>query len=341
MRAWVVSLLLVPLLSGCLDAGQVFGSDPDKADCTQNIETMTYWLAGGDLQPQLPENSGSTPGNAFSNAFLVDDADEWLSAPITQGIRITGDVTLDVWVESTGAPAAFVDQGTPDPESGWQFFTQFGSDRGFAPSYHNVYGDTFAEPGTVTHYVQTFSMPEGGLVVESGDRLRLLITSLVLDHPTKGGSHDILWGRDTPSAISFQAVCYLDRDWSIEDTATTPISLPGNQGLLTGAAPAEEGVNVQSVEFLLHETTQRLTITLKQTGTDLAPPKNDMDVVILDADGELVWNIGSPYVDESGTLWKPNLDALMPAGTYTAQVHSYSGRFYEGTLTIVQETALR
>lgn len=346
MRAWVAVLFLVPVLSGCLDAGEVFGSDPSEADCNRSPESMTYWLGGSELLPALPDATGRTVGNGFSNAFIVDEADEWLSAPLEDGIRILGDVTLDVWVESTGAPAVFTEGGplsggVGDPTSGWQFFTQFGSDRGFAGSYHNVYGDTFSEPGTVTHYVQTFTMPEGGLVVESGDRLRLLLTSLVLDDPTAGGSHYILWGRDTPSAVSFNAVCYPDREWAVDDIAVTDIALPGNQGLLTGAIPAQEGVNVQSVDFHLREATERLTISLEQTGTDLSPPKNDMDVTVLDASGEPVWSIGSPYVDESGTFWKANLDALMPPGEYTVQVNSYSGKGYEGVLTIVQESPLR
>ena len=339
--AWTVALLLFPLTAGCLDAGTVFGSDPDAASCTQTVVPYMFWLdAGLSLSPTAPSSSGKTDGNAFSNAFLVDEADEWLSDPFMDGIRILGDVTLDLWVERQGTPAVFVDQATPDPSQGWQFFTQFGTDRGFAPDYHNVHGDTVAEPGTVTQYAQEFTMPEGGLVVERGDRLRLLLTSLVLDS-TDDGSHAILWGGDTPSALSFEAVCYVDRDWAFEDGDATSISLAGNQGLLTGAVPEEEGFNIQSVPFTLRAATERLTITLEQDPNTVAVPKNDMDVVVLDASGAQVWSVGSPYSDEAGRLWKQNLDAFMPPGDYTAQVHSYSGKQYTGTLTITQESSFR
>ena len=55
--------------------------------------------------------------------------------------------------------------------------------------------------------------------------------------------------------------------------------------------------------------------------------------------GRAVWSIGSPYSNETGTLWADNLQAVFPDGTLTVEVDSYSGVDYQGHLTVTAETA--
>jgi hypothetical protein len=330
-RTVVVWLALTFALAGCISASDDI--DPDTTPCATEPVAQTYWLSQGlALRPSEPTFAGRTDGNGASNAFVADDSDEWRSSAFTEGIRIIGEVKLDLYAESKGAVAPYTHPD--DSTQGWQFFTQFGSDRGFAGTYHNVYGDAFSPPGTVTHYEQSFMMPEGGHVVESGDQLRLLLTSLAADSGD-GGSHTILWGGETPSRLTFEAVCYLDRSWELLNVESEPIALTGNQGLLTGAVEEREGVNVQNVTFTLLRNTERLTIQLQETNKNDGT-KDDMDLVIENASGPVV-GIGSPYADEIGTFWRANLAAFLPPGDYTVSVHSYSGTNYEGTLTITQE----
>jgi len=163
--------------------------------------------------------------------------------------------------------------------------------------------------------------------------VRLLLTSLVLDD-AEGSGHDILFGGETASRITYLARCYPERSWTETGRQESTVDLVGNQGLLTGAVPPTEGVNTKTVPFTLDADTERLTVSIAQEGG--TEPKDDIDLTIVGPDGD-AWSIGSPYADESGTLWKANLDAYLPPGDHAVRVDSYSGKAYSGTLTIVQE----
>ncbi len=337
MKGPVAALLLCAMLAGCL-GGTDDASNPATAACNDVVRPQTYWLGQGlALRPNPPAKAGRTDGNGASNTFATDEADEWRSDHLDEGIRIVGTVTLELWVESKGATAAY--QDSSNPGQGWHFFTQFGSNRGFAGTYNNTYNDAWAPPGTVMEFTQTFDMPEGGHVVEAGDQIRLLLTSLASDGPDGGGSHIILWGGDTPSRITFEAACYLDREWELVNVESSHIAISGNQGALAPSVANEEGVNFQEVRFTLLPSTERITISLLETDKSDGK-KDDMDVSVY-KQTELVWSIGSPYADEIGTYWERNLDALMPPGDYIVRVDSYSGTNYEGTLTITQETSAK
>lgn len=332
----LVLVLIVAMLSGCAGSQESDGDEaPIQEGCDGALRSHTLYLGPGlTLQNDTPE-AGSSFSNGFDEAFLVDDMDEWHSEPVDQPIRLLGNMTLEFWVRNDGTPAPYVASG--EPTEGYHWFNQFGTERGFIPDYGREDADAVPMPGDVHHHTQTFAMPPGGLHVETGDRLRLLLTSLVVDDDQGTGQH-ILFGGDTPSAIKFDAHCMIELEWDELHRETTTVVMHGNQGLITGQVPGTDGVNQASVPFTLDETTQRLTISLRQT-QDTSPLKDDMDLTILDSDGQQVTGIGSPYADETGTFWAANLAASMPPGQYTVRVDSYSGHAYRGEVTVLQETA--
>ncbi len=179
-------------------------------------------------------------------------------------------------------------------------------------------------------------MPAGGFVIEKGDRVRVLLTDLALDGPDSAG-HDILFGGPTPSSVSFLATCRVapPRFQSVHKSLTG-LTLVGNEGLLTGAIPAMEGINVVTRPLHVDNETVRITVDLEQNMGPTAP-KQDLDVEILDAADAVVWSVGSPYSDEHGTIYEANIAALFPAGDYKVRVHSYSGTYYAGNLAVTTE----
>lgn len=334
----ILALVGVLLLAGCLgDSESEAGGVAALDDCrfAPAVERLLYFGPGLRLQATLPPG-GFEPGNSFSSGFLTNDLKEWLSDPVADGMWMVGNVTLEYWVRSTGSPAPLVIGG--EPGTGYHLFNQFGSDRSLQPSYAVEYSDVAPTAGKVDHYTEVLEMPRGGFVVERGDRVRVLLTDLALDDPMGGGGHDVLYGGTTPSSVRFTAKCWKDVRWSTVDSSDHAISLPGNQGLLTGAVPASPA-NQQEVAFTIPDGVERVSIRLVQTG-DLSPVKDDVDINLLDTASQPVWSIGSPYSDEAGALWLDNLREYFPGQYFTVQVNSYSGVAYTGTLTVTFESAV-
>jgi hypothetical protein len=332
------ALLLLLLSAGCLDAG------PTEANAAAAIDACraalpverTYYFGPALSLQETPSPAGFAAGNSFTGGFLTNDLKEWLSAPVAAGAWIVGNVTLEFWARSTGTPAPLVIGGPPG--EGYHFFNQFGSDRSFQPGYAVEYSEVLPAEGTVDHYTEQIEMPAGGFVLEAGDRVRVLLTDLAFDDGANGGGHQILFGGETPSRVTFSARCWPDLVWGGEEVLLdTAVSLPGNQGLLTGAVPASEA-NQATFPVTVPPGTTRLTVSLMQTDAQTTP-KDDVDIQLLDRSGMPVYSIGSPYTDESGTLWLDNLQAHFPDGSLTVQVDSYSGVAYEGQLLVTRSIA--
>jgi hypothetical protein len=327
-------LLSVLLLAGCLSVPAPDAAARDAlALCrTAPAQGHVLYLGPGNRLIGSPPPAGSAPGNGFSSAFLNDNLKGWLSDPAADGLWLAGNVTLSFWARSTGLPAPVV---SPGSGQGYRFFDQFGSDRSLQPAYASEYGPAYEPEGTVTHHEVTLAMPEGGFVVERGQRVRVLLTDLALEG-ADGSGHDILFGGDTPSQVRFSARCYPAFTWSGPTILERSVLLPANQGAATHLVPVETGANRVRVDVPLPEGTQRLTVRLAQD-TDANPGKDDVDLTLLDGNGQPLWSIGSPYANESGTLWEDNLAPF--GGRVTVQVDSYSGMAYQGHLTVVAESA--
>ncbi len=101
-------------------------------------------------------------------------------------------------------------------------------------------------------YNETFRMPEGGFVIEAGEKVRILATGLLSETPAT--ATNILTGIGHASAIRFQARCFAVHHWHNEQNVASPVLLPANQGLLTGAIPATEGANQVTIPFCRRTT---------------------------------------------------------------------------------------
>lgn len=336
----LLAVAVAVLAAGCLTSGGRSESGAAVAawDACRDAPAVahTLFFSGGHrLVPELPA-AGAEPGNAFSSGFLTNDLKEWLSDPVAAGLWLVGDVELEYWVRSTGAPAPLAIGG--EPGEGYHFFNQFGSDRSLQPSYATEYSDVAPLPGTVDHYVETLPMPAGGFIVETGDRVRVLLTDLALDGPM-GSGHDVLFGGDTPSQVRFTAKCFPTLSWPTSETRINEaVSLPGNQGLLTGQVTPTEGLNKQTFRMMVPLGTQRLTVRITQTD-DATAAKDDIDLVLFEVGGNRTWSIGSPYSDEQGALWFDNLVATFPHREIDVEVNSYSGVGYTGRLVVTAERA--
>jgi hypothetical protein len=337
----ILAVLVAALASGCLssDGADRQGAAVDAWDACREavaVPHTLYFAAGHKLVAEVPA-AGAEPGNAFSSGFLTNDLKEWLSDPVAAGLWLVGDVELEYWVRSTGSPAPLAIGG--DTGEGYHFFNQFGSDRTLQPSYATEYSTVVPMPGDVDHYDETLPMPEGGFVVESGDRVRVLLTDLALDGP-EGSGHDVLFGGDTPSQVRFTAKCFPTLSWPTSETRIDEeVSLQGNQGLLTGAVPPREGFNQQTFRMMVPPGTQRLTVRLTQTD-DATAAKDDIDLVLLEVGGNRTWGMGSPYSDERGAMWLDNLAAVFPHREIDVRVDSYSGAAYTGRLVVTAERAV-
>ncbi len=326
------------MLAGCASTSPAEPSNPDPAvrTCSDHPVATTLWLGPGfTLLNETPE-AGSVFSNGFDEAFLVDTMDEWTSAPAGAPMRLVGNLTLEFWVRNSGTPAPVVLGGAPD--EGYHWFNQVGTNRGFVPDFGREYASVVPLPGSIDHYSEVISMPPGGLHVEKGDTLRVLLTSLVVDD-TRSTGQEILFGGETPSSITFTHHCMASLDWQEVVHRDAPVSIAAHQGLITGAIPPGPGINFAEVPFDLLQQTQRLTISLTQ-GPDANPLKDDMDITIYDADGNAITSIGSPYADDKGTFYAANLHEMMPPGAYVVRVDSYSGHAYEGTVRILQDSAI-
>jgi hypothetical protein len=340
--------LLLPVAFAALLAAGCLGGTPPAERATQAIDlcrtapvTQHTLYFGPALRLQnATAPAGYATGNAFSSGFLTNDLKEWLSDPQGSGLWIVGDVTLEYWVRSTGSPAPLA-LNPASPGQGYHFFNQFGSDRTFQPAFATEYSDVAPMAGKVDHYTETLRMPEGGFVVEAGDRVRVLLTDLALDSGS-GGGHDVLFGGDTPSQVRFTARCWPELRWQGGQVTDEAVSMPANQGLLLGGAanvPKSTAANQARIPVQLPPHTGRLTVKIVEDAT-AKPVKDDVDINLLDRSGKAVWSIGSPYSDESGTLWADNLAPLFPDGSLTVEVESYSGVDYHGRVTVVAESAL-
>jgi hypothetical protein len=116
------------------------------------------------------------------------------------------------------------------------------------------------------------------------------------------------------------------------------VVLFGNQG---GPAhtPPIEGVNRYTYTFRLLNETERLRIVLQSQDAQRVP-KQDVDMRLLDANGDVAYDSSSPFTNETLILWPANIAAFAGPAGYTVQVDAYSGTNYSGELYVVMETAL-
>ncbi|MEA3189476.1 MAG: hypothetical protein QOD77_58 [Thermoplasmata archaeon] len=325
-RLALLAILIV--VAGCASPDPPQPPAPEVACEDQPPRDLTLYLGPGrTLVPELPAESGVERSDGFEEGFANNGAVPWRSEPVEMAVRVVGDVRLELFARSTGSA------GYPTPAApgeAFRFFNQFGSSR-FPGAATAAYYTALVEPeGTAWVANQTFVLPKGGIVLERNDTASLLLAGLSPD------GEDILFGGDTPSRLTFQVACEPDHAWVLLRYLRFPVNLPANQGGPTGAIPAIEGVNLLTVPFTLENGTQRLRVFLRGAFAD-SEPKDDLDLRLLDAAGNVLVDPSTPYTDELLVLWPDNLAAFMPLGDYTIRVDSYSGVQYSGLLEIALE----
>lgn len=339
-RAFAVTLLAL-LAAGCTQPAvpAVPSATPIVACRDEPAQPYTYFFGPGGSLNTTPSVEGSAPGNGFKQAFLTNDLKTWLSGPVAKGMVIEGNVTLEAWVVVRGM-AAPPDQSRPG--MAYTFLNQFGSDRAFQSGYATEQAPVGATPGTV-RLNETIAMPAGGFTVESGDRLRVLVTSLVAD-AADGPGTIVAYGGKMPSQVRFMAHCSPTVTWQIQRYLRQPVIISGNQGgpaHLPGidcvASPLNDVCpNRFDFPFTLENGTERLRVFLRSPQADRVP-KSDIDLRLLDSSGNTVYDASSPFVNETFVLWKPNLDAFLQPGPYIVRCDLYSGGNYSGLLEIALE----
>ncbi|MES2153614.1 MAG: hypothetical protein V4510_00575 [bacterium] len=339
-RAAVLVFALV-WLAGCAHDAPV-GPTPPPPVVQCGDETPSahrYYLGPGMGLNETTPSAGAAPGNGFNEAFLTNDLTTWLSQPVVSGLHIEGNVTLDLWVQVDGQVAP------PDQSSkgdAYTFLNQFGSDRAFQSGYAKEAAPAAMVAG-LAHLNETLRMPAGGFIVEKGDRLRLLITSLVMDTPQGKGTH-VLYGGATPSRVTFLARCSPPVEWQIQRYLRQPVVVPASQGgpahlggvdcLSTVTEP--QCINRYDFPFSLENGTQRLRIHLRTASADRVP-KSDMDMRLLDTTGKVVYDASTPFANETMVLWADNLAAFAPPGAYVLEADLYGGANYSGLLEVTME----
>lgn len=321
-----------------LAAGSVLfgGCLADDAGCWTGAREFVWHLGPQNSLRAEEPGAGSAPANGFAEAFLTDSILEWTSPPLEQGLRITENVTVEYTVRYAPGVAPIV-LGR-DPGEGYHAFNQFGSERGFMPSFAIEDGPVLLAGGEEVQYTQTLTAPPGGFVFEPGDPVRLLLTNLVLDVPG-AGSTQVLFGPDHPGQVRFSAACRpATEPVGAPAKITTSLLLPANQGLLTGAVPASALNHAEGI-MEWEGDVDRITFELRQ-GVDPNPVKDDIDLSLY-AENGTAWSGGSPYADETVTVWRENLRALWPEQRMRISVDSYSGLLYMGALTITLEGDVR
>jgi hypothetical protein len=325
MKLLAVAALGV-LLAGCLVLPDDERPDEEVPCADRPHEDRVVYLAAGRRLADAPGAAGSEPADQGHEAFTEELA-PWLSEPLAEGMHIAGSVTVRLTFD-VGGQNLF----SPGP-GGTMLLLQFGSDRTYAPWAAAIANGNFVTAGTRHVAAVPIDLPSGGFTFEAGDRVALLVTSLV-----EGGTDPgvrIHFGGDSESGVRFRASCLDARTWTGLQDRTVPVALPGNQGLFTGVVPAEQAVNRIDVPLELEAEAARLTVELEQEGA--SGPKDDMDLYLLGNAGTILWQAASPAADERMVLWPENLDRLA-SGPYRVRVESYSGVAYSGVLRIVTES---
>jgi hypothetical protein len=333
---FLLMLLVALSFSGCV--GDETNQYPTMASTCDEPELFRLYLTP-DHRFSLEATNGTADGNGFVEGFLTNDMEEFRSSmdeilynsvgyvQLEDHVRwvMDGNFSYQLAVETGVAVAPIV--STSEPTTGYHFFNQFGTSQGFTPGYDVFYADTVTT-GQEYFYLGGWALPAGGYRIEGDDELRLLLTNLVL--PDESAQNPRI--NTGSSWIEFTAYCEPMPTGLQQYQTSSAVDLPINQGLLTGAVPANE-YNQIEIEYT-PTTESKVQFTL--TGPDDIP-KDDVDMTFL-YEGVEIWSGGSPYTDEVATIWRENFDALGIDGPITVQINGYSTIDYSGELVITAWT---
>lgn len=339
-RLTLFLLVVLTAVAGCAGPVQPPPRPPEPTGCAAQPAVLhTFHLAPGLMLDTTPPAAGSAPGNGFEEAFVTNTMDVWTSAPLAEGLHVAGAITIEAWIDVRGPPTA------PEPGTsgeGRLLVHQVGSDRAFLPGAAAVSRPLSDPPGLV-HVNHTIEPAPGGFTFEAGDRVRLLLSALAME-TADGPATVVHFGGDRPSQVRFMATCVPPAEWMIHRYIRQPVVVTANQGGPLGLPPAgcEDVVGQQAcvsqvdLPFTLENGTERLRLFLRTQQAD-REPKGDMDLQLLDSAGTVLYEAGSPLVNETIVLWPANLAAMAPPGPYIARANLYGGAAYSGLFELALE----
>ncbi len=228
----------------------------------------------------------------------------WYSEPVPQDIVIgAAHVTLSFAAEQATTSLL----ARPEYTAWFGVEDRFGSHLFFDGPPYLVAG----APATVGDWV---SPPPGGLVVPAGERIALRVASYMADAEGANQVDLVVGDESAPSRVALtvrpielpeaRVEHVLDEQGALEGTRCT---VADPTGTATATFPLEVPVDAVG-----------LNVTLARLGGTGAP---DLDFLIFDPAGNVVWGGEGSGGDEAAVLLQPNLEAVGP-GSWSIYVFS-------------------
>jgi len=326
MRTHLVLLAVALLTAGCLSSAPQTGSgaDTDAAEQAPLGEDEATFYLTGDEELTTQEASGEAArvaaGNFYTTWAQGEEQPTWTGSPLATGLHADAvELTFFYTAETATATTGPQDQGFPE------FVVYFGTEQ--APmAWASVEGPDTVQEGEVVEVTADLAVPEGGLVLPAG------VEPVVKLAPVQGqGSAEdtriefLVNGTDHPARAELSA-----EGTTVEETQ--PISVVDETGTLAGSAyalGADEQTTADAYEIEIDETDAGLTASLQRLqGAGIA----DIDLELLDPEGEVAARSVTPEADEGLALHEANVDAI-GEGTWTLRVVNYGNAAVEYELT--------
>lgn len=310
-RAVVASALLAGCLAGPADDGERTGPGPDDGGSAAEPPSLLWLTSEMELVPYGPQGDDPVPVPipAFYDRWVAGGTWPSWSARLTGAAAIVN-ASVTFFYRSEGA--------TPTTGPGEQGFPEFVVYLGVGEAYMgsaSVEGPDVVRDETV-EVSATFELPRGGLVLDAGDDLTLLIV------PVQGSTADgtrievLTDALSTPSRVELLgAPARLSRlGWIVEED--TEVRIVGSAYVTT-----QGGLSKATVPVTLSAHAAGLRVHMERTG---GAGGADLDLAVYDQEGERVGRSATPQYKEDLRLLAPNLAGLVP-GEWTVEVAQYGG----------------
>lgn len=333
----VLALALV-LFAGCLGADEEGSGETASEDETQEVDTATasLWLEGPmyltgsmGLSSTLGDETQWVAAGSFYTAWAqAEEQPTWEGRALQTGLHVSS-VELSFYYTSESATVTTgpEDQGFPE------FVVYFGTEK--APmAWASVDGPDVVTDSQIVHAEAELSLPEGGIVLPAG------VKPVVKLAPVQGqGSQEntrlvfLVNSTATPSSATIDA-----QEISVDEGEDQRVI--DTTGTLAGSAyalGAEETTTADVHELEVTSEHVGLLAELQRLeGAGIA----DIDLELLDPDGQVVARSVTPEADEGLALYQPNVDAI-GEGTWTLRVVNYGNAAvtYELTADVLEASA--
>jgi hypothetical protein len=324
--ALVAAIVGLALVAGCI--GAETDADVDSQSDTTGASDearapQTLYLHGEDeLAAREPAGEPDrAPFGSFYTAWANgDEQPTWTSEALDQGLHVT-EVELAFFYTAETAVAT-----TGPQEQGFPEFVVYLGTAEAPMAWASVEGPDVVREGEVVELTAELNMPAGGIVLPAGSE-PIVKLSPVQGQGSAEGTRIVFLanGTDTPARAELEA---------------EPIALDGagvetvveQVGTLAGSAyalGADEQTTADSYEIEVPEATSGLAAQLERVdGAGIA----DIDLELLDGDGEVVARSVTPEAQEGLALREPNVDAI-GEGPWTLRVVNYGNAAVEYALT--------